>query len=85
MTNNPMAMIQGMAQNPFFQIVKFAQGGGDPMQLLQQMAGSDPRAAQAMQLLQGKTAGELEKIATNMAKERGATPEEIARSLGLLQ
>lgn len=79
--NNP---VQEMAQNPFFQILKFAQGGGDPIQMLQQMASRDPRAAQALNIFRGKNAAELQQVAINMAKERGLDVQEIARSLGLL-
>lgn len=56
----------------------------DPLQLmLNQMIQSDPRARQAMQMLQGKSPRELEQMARNMAKERGVSIEDVMRQLGL--
>lgn len=56
----------------------------DPLQMmLNQMLQSDPRARQAMQMLQGKSARELEQMARNMAKERGVSIEDVMRQLGL--
>ena len=56
----------------------------DPMQmLLNQMLQADPRARQAMQMLQGKSPKELEQMARNMAKERGVTIEDVMRQLRL--
>ena len=51
--------------------------------LLNRMIQSDPRARQAMQMLQGKSPRELEQMARNMAKERGVTIEDVMRQLGL--
>lgn len=53
------------------------------MTLMQQMAGRNPRAQQALQMVQGKTPDQLRQMAENMAKERGTTVDEIARGLGL--
>lgn len=44
---------------------------------------SDPRIMQIQNMVQGKTQNELYQIVCNMCKERGTTPEEVARSLGL--
>ena len=73
-----------MMNNPLFQLANIAGNGGDAMQMLQRMASQDPRAARAFNLIQGKTPQQLQQIATNMARERGTTPQEIARSLGLM-
>ena len=73
-----------MMSNPIFQLASLARSGGNAMQMLQRMAAQNPQAAQAINLIQGKTPQQLQKIATNMAKERGTTPQEIARSLGLM-
>ena len=54
------------------------------MQMLQRMAAQNPQAAQAINMIHGKTPQQLQQIATNMARERGTTPQEIARSLGLM-
>ena len=53
------------------------------MQLLQQMAGQNPQAAQAMRLIQGKNPQQLQQIAENMAKERGISIDYLARQLGV--
>lgn len=56
----------------------------DPLQMmLNQMIQSDPRARQALQMLQGKSPRELEQMARNMAKERGVSIEDVMRQLGL--
>lgn len=73
-----------MMSNPIFQIASLARNGGNAMQMLQRMAAQNPRAAQAINMIQGKTPQQLQQIATNMARERGTTPQEIARSLGLM-
>ena len=66
--------------NPMLQMMM---SGMSPMQYLQQMAGRNPQIAQAINLIQGKTPEQLHQIADNMAKQRGATVEEIARQYGL--
>lgn len=71
MNNQMMAMMQA------------AMSGMRPAQFLQQMVGQNPMAAQAMNLIQGKTPEQLHQIADNMAKQRGTTVEEIARQYGL--
>ena len=64
-------------------ILQAAMGGMRPAQFLQQMAGQNPIAAQAMNLIQGKTPEQLYQTADNMAKQRGTTVEEIARQYGI--
>ena len=65
------------------QLVSAMRSGGNPYQIIQQMAVSDPKAAQAMQMMQGKSPAELRQMATNMCRERGTTPEAVLRQLGL--
>ena len=64
-------------------LLRNMQGGMNPNALLIQMARSDPRAAQALQMLQGKSQDQLRTMAENMARERGTSVEQIARSLGI--
>ena len=64
-------------------LLRNMQGGMNPNALLSQMARSDPRVAQALQMLQGKSPDQLRTMAENMARERGTSVEEIARSLGI--
>lgn len=72
-----------MMGNPLQMLMQAAQMGRDPMAMLQQMSGSNPQAAQAMRLMQGKTPQQLQQIATNMAQQRGTTPEAIAQAMGI--
>lgn len=73
-----------MMSNPIFQLASIARNGGNAMQMLQRMAAQNPKAAQAINMIQGKTPQQLQQIATNMAKEIGTTPQDIARSMGLM-
>ena len=72
-----------MTNNPIFKWISLARTVGNPMMLMQQMAGRDPRAQHALKMVQGKTTDQLRQMAENMAKERGTTVEEIAKGLGL--
>ena len=69
--------------NPIQMLVSALNNGHDPRALMGQMIGQYPQIAQAMQIMQGKSPAELQQIATNMAKERGTTVEQIAQSLGI--
>ena len=73
-----------MMSNPIFQLANIARNGGNAMQILQRMAAQNPQAAQAINMIRGKTPQQLQQIATNMAQEIGTSPQEIARSLGLM-
>lgn len=69
--------------NPIIALVNAARSGGNPMQLMQQMALQDPRIAQAQQMIQGKSPQQLRQMAENMARERGTTVQDVARGLGI--
>ena len=69
--------------NPMTQIVNAVKRGMDPMQMAKQMMRGDPRLAQAVKMMDGKSPQQLQQIATNMCKEMGTTPEEFARKLGI--
>lgn len=89
---NPMAgMMNNMAQNvvknavgnnPLFAVLNALKNGNNPMALMQSIAQKDPRMAQALKMIQGKSPSELQQIATNLCAERGTTPAEVAQSLG---
>lgn len=49
---------------------------------MQAQQAKDPRAAQAMQIIQGKSPQQLQQIAMNMLKERGLSPEDMYKRLG---
>lgn len=65
------------------QLLQMMQSGGNPMMMLQQMMGSDPRAAQAMKMMGGKSQAQLRQMAQNMAQQRGMSLEQIAGQFGL--
>lgn len=69
--------------NPVFMLVNAMQRGGDPMEIMQQMAGSNPQVAQALQLIQGKSPQQLQMMTQNMAKERGVDINQMLRDLGI--
>lgn len=69
--------------NPLMQLISMTRQGNNPMQLIQQMAANNPQAAQAMKIMQGKSPEQLKQIATNMAKERGMTIEQVMQQLGI--
>ena len=77
---NPLAM---MGNNPMVQLRRAAQSGGDPMQIIGQLAGSNPQMQSGMQLVRGKSPQQLEQMARNMARERGANVEDVLQSLGV--
>lgn len=53
------------------------------MQLLQQMAGRNPQAAQVLQMMRGKNSQQLRSMAENMCRERGTSIEQVAQQLGI--
>ena len=73
--NNPML------NNPVMMLISAAQRGGNPMQLIQQMAQNDPRAAQVTRILGSKSGNQQREIVMNMARERGIDIDDLARSL----
>ena len=73
-----------MMNNPMIGLINFARSGGNPMALMQQMAGRNPQMQQAMSMIQGKTPEQLKQMAENMAKEHGMTVEQVAKNIGLM-
>lgn len=71
-----------MMNNNLMGLVQMMRNGGNPMVMIQQMAGRDPRMAQAMNIIGGKSPEQLRTIAENMAKERGTSVEQVAKQLG---
>lgn len=72
-----------MMNNPLMAIMQAARSGSNPMAFLQNMARTNPQAAQAIKLIEGKNPQQLQQIAINMAKERGISINDIARQLGI--
>lgn len=69
--------------DPMQLIMSVMRSGGNPMQILQQMAVNNPQAAQAARMIGGKSPTELKQIALNMCQERGITPESVLKQLGI--
>ena len=69
--------------NPLMALVQVMNSGGNPMALLQQMAGQNPQIAQAMRMMQGKNPQQLEQMARSMAQERGIDINQMIRQLGI--
>lgn len=69
--------------SPLFQMINVARNGGNPMQMIQQMARSNPQINQVMQMMNGKSPDQIRKMASNMAKERGMNLEQVAQQLGV--
>lgn len=90
MQNNPMVqnMMNNMVgkvmqNNPIMAIINVARNGGNPMDMLKQLAPQNPQVAQAMKIVEGKNPQELESVVRNMCESRGTTPEQVAQSLGI--
>ena len=69
--------------NPLAQIGVLLASGKRPDQIIRILAQNNPEAQQAMKIMQGKSPAELRTTVENMCRERGTTPEILARSLGL--
>lgn len=69
--------------NPVMMLVQAMNNGGNPMALMQQMAGQNPQIAQAMRMMQGKNPQQLEVMVRNMAGERGVDINQMLRDLGI--
>lgn len=68
--------------NPM-QLIGMLKSGGDPRQVIQQIAMSNLQVRQVMNMTQGKSPDELRKMAENVCRERGTTPEQIMQMLGM--
>ena len=69
--------------NTMAQIMQMMQGGQNPTAILDMLSGVSPQVRQVKDIMRGKSSAELEQMARNMARERGTTIEDIARSLGI--
>lgn len=69
--------------NPIAQMQQLLAAGRNPNSIFQMMVNSNPQARQVMNMMSGKTPAQLEQMARNMARERGTTIEDVARSMGI--
>lgn len=69
--------------NPVTQMMQLMQAGKNLNAVLQILAQNNPQVRQVMGMINGKNPTQLEQMARNMAKERGTTIEDVARSMGI--
>ena len=97
--NNFFNNLGGMAQNVLgsmkqmgqvateaeqvMQIIRLYKSGGNPMQMLSQMAQSNPQMGQAMQMLQGKSPQQIQQMVQTMANQNGIDLNALAQQYGL--
>lgn len=98
--NNFFNNLGGMAQNVLggmkqmgqvaneaeqvMQIIRLYKSGGNPMQILSQMAQSNPQMGQAMQMLQGKSPQQIQQMVQTMADQNGVDLNALAKQFGLM-
>lgn len=68
--------------NPM-QLIQMLQGSSNPMQMLMGMAQNNPALGQALQMVNGKTPAEMERMAYDMAKQRGVDLNQLAKQMGI--
>ncbi len=68
--------------NPILQMMQMARSGGSLPAMLQQLAARDPRVGQTMQMLNGKSPQEMQRIAQNMARERNIDLNQMLQQFG---
>lgn len=71
-----------MQMNPMMFLMQ-AVRSGNPMGMLQRLAGQNPQVSQAMRMMQGKSPQQLQQMAQNMANERGVSLNDVAQQLGI--
>ena len=68
--------------NPI-QLIQMLQQSGNPMQMLTGMARNNPQIGQVLQMVNGKTPAEMERMAYDIAKQRGVDLNLFAKQLGI--
>ena len=72
-----------LMNNPVLALVQAMQRGQNPINLMQQFAGNDPRMGQFMQMIQGKTPQEIRSVTQNVASELHVDLNQMLRDLGI--
>ena len=65
------------------QLVQVLQGSTNTVQVLMGMAQHHPALGQALQMVNGKTPAEMERMAYDMAKQRGVDLNQLAKQMGI--
>lgn len=69
--------------NPVQMMMQMLTSGGSPMQIMQQLAGSNPALAPALKLCQGKNPDQLKQTFYNLCKSKGIDPNQVASQCGV--
>lgn len=64
------------------QLMQMARSG-NPMQALMQMSKTNPQVGQVLQMVNGKTPAEMQRMAYDIAKQRGVDLNQLAQQLGV--
>ena len=64
-----------------FQIMQMVQQAGNPMGVMQQLAGTNPLMSRAMQMGQGKSPEQMQTLVRNLAKQKGMNDEQLNQFL----
>ena len=64
-----------------FQIMQMVQQAGNPMGIMQQLAGQNPLMSRAMQMGQGKSPEQMQTLVRNLAKQKGMNDEQLNQFL----
>ena len=68
--------------NPM-QLIQLIQGGGNPIQMLNQMSRTNPMVGQVLRMTNGRTPNEMRNMAQEIARQRGVDLNQLAESMGL--
>ena len=68
--------------NPM-QLLQMMRGSANPMETLMGMAQTNPQLGQVLQMLNGKTPAEMQRMVYDAAKQRGVDVNQLARQLGI--
>lgn len=68
--------------NPM-QLLQMMRGSANPMETLMGMAQTNPQLGQVLQMVNGKTPAEMQRMVYDTAKQRGIDVNQLARQLGI--
>lgn len=71
-----------MSFNPF-QFMQMMRNGGNPQQMINQLASSNPQYKQIIDSMMGKSPEEMRQYTENLAKERGVDLQKLMNNLGI--
>lgn len=74
---------QQTQSNPMTMVMQAMRQGISPAQFLAKMAAENPVISQVQSVVRGKTPQQLNATLNDLCRQRGTTPEALARELGL--